>query len=108
MSTDKMSIYEEMNASSQKAQAIVDQAKTRMTSLAENLHKESKERVEEYKKSNVKSLQELKVRLDKENDEKIKQLEIDTNKTIDLYKQNGEKHLSQITDLLYKLVITVE
>ena len=101
------SVINDIKQNREKATAVIEAAEARKAEMLSRVHVEAKERIQGNQDQNAKTLQELKERLEKENEGKKQDIIKETAKLIAKMKENGEKHLDEVADLLYRTVITV-
>lgn len=101
-------IIKDLQQNKEKSNAIIEAANQRAEELRAKVHDEAKKYIADIKEKNQQSLQELKEILEKENQEKVNELQKETKELIDKNRENGEKHLEEIVQLLYDAVIKVE
>lgn len=108
MNEDSAKVLNEIKAYQEKADNIVELANQRKQQFLSSTLAEAKTHIASVKADNDKKLQKLKQELDQENDKKKKQSEKETSQQISKIERNGEKHLEQLTELLYNTVINVD
>ncbi|KAH0785464.1 hypothetical protein GPJ56_010599 [Histomonas meleagridis] len=102
------SVIKDLQENKKKVNAVLDAAIQRQEELHSQTHDEAKKYIIQIQAKNAEALKELESSLKKENDAKEKEMMKKTKKQIKAQKKNGEKHLDELVELLYKSVITVE
>ena len=97
-----------LKSNKEKAQLIIDQANERHEELLGRIHLEAKDNIKGIKEQNQKALKEIEEGFQVENKEKTQELNERTKAKIDLITKNGNEHLPEIVDLLFKAVIEIQ
>lgn len=108
MNEESAKVLNEIKAVQEKADGIIDLANQRKQEFLSSTLAEAKSHISSVKADNDKKLQKLKKELDQENEVKKKKSEEETAQQIKKIERNGEKHLDQLTELLYNTVINVD
>ena len=108
MNEESAKVLNEIKAVQGKADSIIEIANQRKQDYLSSTLAEAKSHIASLKGENDKKLQALKKELDQQNNEKKKQSEKETSEQIQKIERNGEKHLEQLTELLYNTVINVD
>ena len=108
MNEESAKVINEIKAVQGKADSIIELANTRKQEFLSSTLAEARSHISSVKEDNDKKLQALKKELDRQNNDKKKQSEKETAQQIQKIERNGEKHLEQLTELLYNTVINVD
>jgi len=101
-------VIQDLQLSREKAAAVIVAAEERRTRLLQRTHIKAKSRIEGNKGDNRRALQELRDRLSEENGEKERNVIAETARIVAETRANGAKHLSELVDMLYETVVTVD
>ena len=100
-------VLNDLRQHKEKASDIIEAAQKRKEKLLASTHIQAKENISGVQEQNKQSLEDLKARLETENEERKQGVIAEAEEVIKVLKQNGEDRLSEVVDLLFKTVTNV-
>ena len=101
-------VIEGLKANKAKAVTIINQANKNKEDLLSLVPQEAKEKIKGLKTQNADSLKSYEQELQNENNAKSEEIIRETKQILSSQKENADKHIDELVNILYDLVVNVE